>query len=208
MRAMPYDAEQARAALAAFQASTGLRDFPWEKAAGVAERVLWKFRDGQTASLSRGTYAKLAAGASRLLGRPVSEAELRGEIPPQRLVGIAWVVGTGGAVLPLPRLDVRDTPIPPGLDGCRAIRISGDAGAPMFESGDVIFVAATESPLERHVGRVAIVKVKDGAQLLKRVLRGTRRDRFDLVGVGHGGEALGDQELEHVEPIRWIMRNG
>lgn len=203
---MAYNPDRARAALAAFQAATGLRDFPWEKQSGVAERLLHKFRTGQNASLSLGTYAKLARGASDLLGRPVSESELRGEIPPQRMTPIGWIVGTGGAVLPLPQLDVRDAPIPPGLDECRAIRISGDAGAPMFESGDVIFLTQPEAPLERHVGRVAIVKVQNGAQPLKRVLRGTRRDRFDLVGAGHGGETLHDQEIEQVESIRWILR--
>ena len=77
---MAFDRDKALAALAAFQQSTGLRDFPWEEASGVGSGTLRKFRNTEGRSLNSSTYAKLAEGASRRLNRQVSARELQ-EIP-------------------------------------------------------------------------------------------------------------------------------
>ena len=74
---MAYDKRKATAALAAFQQSTGLKDFPWERASGVGEGTLRKFRSGSARSMSDETYERLAAGASDLLGRKIAPARLR-----------------------------------------------------------------------------------------------------------------------------------
>ena len=92
---MAYDSRRARAALAAFQVATGLQDFPWEKASSVGEGTLRRFRSGSSRSMGPITYDKLAAGASGLLGRPVTSAELRGEISLLRRVAVANFVGPG-----------------------------------------------------------------------------------------------------------------
>lgn len=74
------NADKKRRAIEAFLRATGLKPFPLAKAAGVSEGTVRNFLDGRSETLTDRTYEKLAAGASKLLGRPVRAAELRGEV--------------------------------------------------------------------------------------------------------------------------------
>ena len=91
--AMAYDPDLARAALAAFKKSTGLKDAPWEKASKVGSGAIRKFEHGPNRSLSAETYAKLAAGASRILGRTITVADFSpqaGLLPLPRDMHAGW----------------------------------------------------------------------------------------------------------------------
>lgn len=77
IRPMAYDPAKARAALAAFQESTRLKDYPWEKASGLGEGTLRQFRNNPTRSFNSSTYSKLAAGAAKILKRSVKVADLQ-----------------------------------------------------------------------------------------------------------------------------------
>ena len=64
----------------------GLKVGPWEELSQLGDGTLRKFMDDKTGekTLTDKTYGKLAAGAQRKIGRPVSIAELHGTLPPPR----------------------------------------------------------------------------------------------------------------------------
>lgn len=74
---MDFDPEQRRAALKGFMSRATLKASPWEAESGLGEGTLRKFLDGKTDTLTDRTYAKLAAGASRLTGKIVSILDLQ-----------------------------------------------------------------------------------------------------------------------------------
>ncbi len=76
---MAYDAKQRRLALEDFILDTKLKENPWEKASEIGEGTIRAFLKGRTKTLTDGSYVKLAAGASKLLGYHVSPSMLRGE---------------------------------------------------------------------------------------------------------------------------------
>lgn len=203
---MTYDWRKARAALASFQAETGLQDFPWEKASGVGEGTLRRFRKGQNRSMGPSTYAKLATGAAQLLGRPVNPAQLRGEASLLRLVDVLGKVGAGAQVLPF----AADGPIdqveaPPRFEDGVALIVEGDSGAPMFHDGDVLFIGAGRRDVSAFIGKVAVVQVKGGPRLVKVILRG-RKGTYDLLSINPAAGVLTDQPIAEVAAIEWIHR--
>ena len=208
---MTYDPDRARAALAAFQTANRLQDFPWETASGVGEGTLRRFRNGDSKSLGAPTYSKLAVGASGLLGRPVTVAELRGEIALLRRVAVANFVGPGAEIVHLADKGaaIDQVEAPPGfnVDTGSAFIIRGDAGSPIFEAGDVLFVGPPRRDAANFIGKVAAVQVKGGPRLIRRILRG-RRGRFDLMGVNPATAILTDQAIAEVAAIEWIHRAG
>ena len=109
MLAVAYDKSRALAALDSFQDSTGLKDGPWEAASGVGGGTLRKFRSDPNRSMTMATYAKLAAGASRLLNRTVSPLEFSGEA----VEGHSRLLGAASADFPQEALRAPDAPLPP-----------------------------------------------------------------------------------------------
>jgi phage repressor protein C with HTH and peptisase S24 domain len=77
---MDFDAQRRREALHAFMQRTGLKKTPWETASDLGEGTLRKFLESTAddRSLTDRTYSMLAEGASKLLERRVSIAELQG----------------------------------------------------------------------------------------------------------------------------------
>lgn len=78
---MVYDRAKFVSALAAFQEFTGLKDDPWEKASGVGERTLSRFREGKTQTLRITTLEKLAEGAAKLTGKTLRAGHIFGDLP-------------------------------------------------------------------------------------------------------------------------------
>lgn len=76
---MALDAVQRRAALQQFRRRAELKVSPWEKEAKVGGGALRKFLNNQSNSMDDKTYQALASAAERLLKRPVSVSELKGE---------------------------------------------------------------------------------------------------------------------------------
>jgi len=77
MHPMNFDPEQRRRALQAFMDRERIKVSPWEKAADLGGGTLRKFLDGTTDTLTDRTYAKLAAGAAALKGRPIRAQALQ-----------------------------------------------------------------------------------------------------------------------------------
>ena len=205
---MTYDSRTARAALMAFQTSTGLQDFPWEKAAGVGEGTLRQFRNGKSRSLSAATYAKLAAAASEILGATITSAQLRGEASLLRRVAVAGKIGAGAQVFHIEGDGAIDQlEAPPGFDAATgtALIVEGESGAPLFEPGDVLFIGPGRKDVASFVGKVVAVQVKNGPRLVKRLLRG-RKGLYDLMSINPASGVLTDQAVVEVAAIQWIHR--
>jgi hypothetical protein len=201
---MSYNPQRALAALAAFQQSTGLRDFPWEKASGVGEGTLRRFRNKDNRSMSHETYERLAGGATQLLGRPVSAAEFRDfDVSPP--VPISLRLGEGAVLFAL------DKPSgfaasPPDFTGDSAAIVEGMAGKPLFCPGDVLFCGREQRELQSFIGKEAVVQIKDGPRLLRRLLQGSRRGRYHLLGISDSTPMLEDQAIAWAAHIEWVRR--
>jgi hypothetical protein len=75
---------QRRAALLAFmEANPSIKKAQWERASELSEGTIRGFLK-RAATMTDETYEKLAAGASKLLGRMVRASELRGDIDEDR----------------------------------------------------------------------------------------------------------------------------
>ena len=202
--AMSYDARRALAALAAFQQSTGLRDFPWEKASGVGEGTLRRFRRKDNRSMSHETYERLATGASKLLGRRVSAAEFRdNDIRPP--VPVSLRLSEGAVLLALDKPS-ESAAAPPDFTAGSAAIVEGMAGKPLFCAGDVLFCGREIRELETFIGKEAVVQIKDGPRLVRRVLNGTRRGRYHLLGISDATPPLEDQAIAAAAHIEWVRR--
>lgn len=77
---MRFDAKQRRAALQSFMAAAGFKIRPWERHAELGDGTLRKFMKGPSGTLTDRSYQSLADAAASILGRPVSVAELQGDL--------------------------------------------------------------------------------------------------------------------------------
>lgn len=157
------DPASLRAALAAFLTRSNLKPDPLEKAAKIGGGAVRKFLDGKSGSLNGKTYAKLATGASKLLGREVGIAELIGTHIPVGAVSqqelpivhgdftgpalILWRVGfatsrqPGGFVLY--NENTGELPRPARVAHAKrafACKLLDDANGPAYGAGHIIVV--------------------------------------------------------------------
>lgn len=204
---MGYSKKDALAALAAFQKANSLKDFPWEKASKVGEGTLRRFRDGPNRSMSTETYEKLAAGATLLLGRDVTAAEIRGEIEPPALVPVRSFVGAGEEIFPIEGDEPIDrVPAPPGMKEAEATEVRGRSMIPLYHNGDLLFHRRIESDPARYKDEVVVAQVQNGKRYVKLILPGTKKGLFHLVSVNPAFAPLEDQKLAWVGPIEWVHK--
>ncbi|HZQ01391.1 MAG TPA: S24 family peptidase [Reyranella sp.] len=197
-----YNAAERRRTLQSFIDTHELEVQTWTKSAGMSESVVRHFLAGRSASMSDKTYARLAAGASELLGREVVAAELRGDPGAPRWVPISSRVGAGEVVFPIEGdADLGRTPVPPGADADEAFQVDGDSMRPLYGPRDVIFPSRQHREPALLVGRIVVAQIKDGARLVKQLQRGSRRDRWNLVSINPAHPTLEDQRLEWVARI-------
>lgn len=78
---MIYDPKKARAHIDLFMKASALNASKWEKASGVGSGAVRKFLDGSNNSIGAPNLAKLAAGATKLLGRPIAVRDLQPDAP-------------------------------------------------------------------------------------------------------------------------------
>ena len=173
---------------------------------GLSRAFVSAFLNGHSDRLISSNWTKLAEGASRLIARTVTVGELQGDFDQAQHIEIRFKAGAGAEIH---KIDgdggFADTIAPPGFVGT-ACMVVGDSGLPMFEPGDVLFIAPGEKPSDRMLGKVMVVRVKDGPELVKRVLRGSRKGRYDLQSINPGSPTLPDRALAEVAAIRWIRR--
>lgn len=201
----PYNAEARRRVLRAFIDRNKLKVQTWTNASDLSEAGLRNFLEGRSDSMSDRTYAKLAAGASVLIGRRIDAAALRGDPPPSIQIPIHHYVGAGDEVHLIDGDNAFDyTDAPPGFEHGGAGIVRGDSMLPVYEPGDVLFWRHLERPPTEPPKRAMIVKIKDGPLYVKKLLPGTRKGLYYLLSVNPNTKLLTDQPVEAVARIGWV----
>ena len=205
MAKSPYNADARRRVLQGFIDRNKLKVQTWTTASGMSESVVRHFLEGRSESMSDRTYARLAAGATKLLERPVDPSALRGDPPPQIEIPIHHYIGAGDEVHPFEGDDPFDyTGAPPGFETGAAGIVRGDSMRPIFEPGDVLFWRHLERPPTEPPKRAVIVKVKDGPLLVKKLLPGTKKGLYYLLSLNPNTPPLHDQPVEAIARIGWV----
>lgn len=199
---MSADARQRRAALLAFMTAHNLNPWPWTQASEVANSALAGFLAGRSDTMTDKTYVKLASGASDLLGRRVSVAELHGEKPAPQLQ-VRHAVDPMGEVVTLTQ-PFESVDAPPHLAGGQAVIVRADTPAAGWDAGDVLFAGSALQDVTPLLGHLALVQVKEGPMLVRKILKGSRRHRYHLIG--SGASMLVDRAVAWAAPIRWIRK--
>lgn len=185
-----------------------LRPYPWTQESNVANSALVSFLKSTdpNKTLTDRTYERLAVGAAKILGRRVNAAELRGEAPPPEARVVSFI-GAGAEVFPVAGDETIEwVDAPPGFAG-EALIVRGDSGLPMYEPGDVLFATTRHEDPSRYLGRIVVVQVaREGPRLLKKLLKGSRKNRYHLLSVNPAAGMLEDQALEWVAPIDWVRK--
>lgn len=204
---MPYDNRKAIAALDRFKKAAKLKDFPWEKASGLGEGTLRKFRTGANRSMSTETYEKLAAGASKLGGRTFTAAEIRGEVELLIQVPVSSFVGAGDEIIPIDGDGPVDwVPAPPGMGEAEATEVRGRSMIPLYHDRDLLFHRRLETDPARFRDEVVVAQVRNGKRYVKLLQIGTRRNRFRLLSINPTFAPLEDQQLDWIGPIEWVHK--
>lgn len=202
----PYNADARRRVLQGFLDRNRLKVQTWTKAAGMSESVVRHFLEGRSESMSDRTYARLAAGATKLLERAIDPSALRGDPPPAAEVPIHHYVGAGDQVFPIDGNDdaIDYTEAPPGYQDGGAAIVRGESMRPLFEPGDIVFWRRLERPPTEATKRAVIVQVKDGPLLLKKVLPGTKKGFYYLLSLNPTTPVMNDQPVEAIARIGWV----
>lgn len=201
----PYNAEARRRVLRGFVDRNKFKIQTWTNASDLSEAGLRNFLEGRSDSMSDRTYAKLAAGASKLLGRKIDASALRGDPPPHVEIPIHHYVGAGDQVHVIEGDDAFDyTEAPPGFENGGAGIVRGESMLPIFEPGDVLFWRHLERPPTEPSKRAMIVKVVDGPLYVKKLLPGTKKGLYYLLSVNPNTEVLRDLPVEAVARIGWV----
>ena len=99
-----------------------------------------------------------------------------------------------------------DAGSPPAGTTGDALLVSDNAAAPAFEAGDMLWPGKARRDVGELIGRIVVVQLADGSRLVRRLLRGSHPDRFDLQAVNAAGALQADQTVIEAAPIRWIRK--
>lgn len=101
------------------------------------------------------------------------------------LAPVVGEVGAGAEVFPFDDFPqgggIEMVDAPPGEDGCVAVKIKGDSQYPLQE-GWLIFYRRLDSGVDERncLGKLCVVKINDGATMLKTLRRGTSKHHYRL----------------------------
>lgn len=123
--------------------------------------------------------------------------------PPQGMAPIIGFVGANpdGSVLFATGQDSGDlVPLPPGAkDDARALEVRGHSMPGLAENGALIYFEEQHTiPTPDMLGHPVVVEIDTGEVLVKRLLRGKSRGRYDL-------ESIAGPTRQDVR-IRWVAR--
>lgn len=147
----------------------------------------------------RGADLDIVAKLAAALGVSPRDLVAKEENTSVRLMGY---VGAGAEILPefeqvsSDGLDTIDLPfaVP---DGLVAFQIKGDSMMPRYDPDDVLLVYEEQRrPTESLLGEDVAVRVEDGRRFLKRLMRGPKRETFNL-------ESWNARTIEAVR-LEWI----
>jgi transcriptional regulator with XRE-family HTH domain len=130
-----------------------------------------------------------------------------GEIRSAPLVGY---VGAGEMYYPDPVAGpwagFEEVEAPPGAVGVAAVRVRGDAMAPVYRDGDLLFYRVGDGlDPDRCVGKDCIVQLRGGQAYVKRVEKGPR-GRLRLVSYG-AAEPIDNPDIEWAAHVKWVVRS-
>jgi len=94
-------------------------------------------------------------------------------------------------------------PVP---EGSIAFEVSGESMWPRYDPGDIIICWDTQSHVDEVIGWEAAVKTTDGRRYLKRILRGSTKNTFDLES--HNAPPIRGVHLLWVGAIQAVIRSG
>lgn len=136
----------------------------------------------------------------------------RQAIPPGRSVPVIGYVGPGNEIHRFKAKAIGEALAPPAApeDNIRmataAVVVRGTSMWPVYREGDVLFFNDKDTlSCEKALGIECIAQVKDGAAMVKRVLKGNRRGVYTLAS--YNAPELHDMKVEWCAPIIWIRRN-
>jgi len=174
----------------------------WCKRAAVSESTVRGFLASRTESLNDKTYQKLAAAAG------VTVPELLGEMPGQREVPLVGYVGAGAQVHPFDDYGKGDgllmVDAPPDVkESVVALEVKGDSMFPAYRDGDRLYYARDYSFDEAAcLNNECVVKITDGATLVKVLLRGSQPGFFNLIS--YNAPPIENVRLDWAAPIQWV----
>lgn len=198
---MSYDVAKRRAALAAFFQSTGLKEYPIERAAGIGQGTIRAFRIGRSASMTDESWTRIAVAATEKLGRLVTAAELQGEAK-SATVPITSRVGAGEQVFPIDGdLPLGYVEAPAGVSTREAFQVDGDSMRPLYGPRDLLFPGRHQRDPASLIGRIVVAQVRNGPRAVKLLQRGSRKGSWNLVSVNPAHAMMEDQTLDWVAMI-------
>lgn len=127
------------------------------------------------------------------------------------VVAVMGRIGAGAEILP------DDEQIPPeGLfeietpfpipDDALAFEVTGESMWPRYDPGDIVICWRQGVHVDEVLGWEAAVRTADGKRYLKRVLKGSLKDTFDLES--HNAQPIRGVQLVWVAAIQSVIRSG
>lgn len=159
---MTPEMENIRAALVDFATQGKFKVARWEQAAKLGDGTLRKFVERKTVTITPRTLQRLAVGATELLARPVTLADILGELRPDFL----HFAGHGPAAAPQPgdNSRARDADFVDGMDLAAPIwpkdlpvRGASEGGLGDFQMTDEVVDHVRRAP--RLAGRSDVIAV-------------------------------------------------
>lgn len=163
---------------------------------------------GNRAGVSTATIAALAVplrcSASWLLTGEGSE-DKNSQVPVMGRVGAGAEIMPEFEQLPPEGLFEIDVLIPMP-EGAIAFEVEGSSMWPRYDPGDVVICWREGTNIEGVLGHEAAVRTADGRRFLKRVLRGSSPETYDLES--HNAEPIRGVKLEWVSGVEHVVRSG
>ncbi|MEI6861605.1 MAG: S24 family peptidase [Verrucomicrobiota bacterium] len=160
--------------------------------------------------MSDETYEKLAAGASKLLNRNISPSRLRPGAAADIDLPIRSYVGAGDEVVEPVEGDgpIDYVAAPPELAEGEVLEVRGRSMLPAYEHGDLLFHRFMDPDPRNLLGKLVIIKLKDGRRFVKVLQAGSKRGRFTLASLNPSYAPMEDQAVAAVARIVWVKKKG
>jgi SOS-response transcriptional repressor LexA len=202
---MIFDVEAARRALNKFlqEEIEGRRKSSlhrWCIESGIkSDSSIRKFLAGGSDNITTKTLMKLASGAG------ITTSMLLGEENSPKVVPLISYVGAGGEVFPLEDNVIEYIKAPEmvkDIAGLVACQVRGDSMQPKYEDGDIIFYYNNYDFLpEDCLNKVCVVKILNGPTLIKKLLRGSKPDKYTLFS--YNASLIQDVEIEWAAKVAY-----